>query len=195
MMRKDSHAENPSARLPTAGIPPSSLASLHVRNALSEEMGWRSGRLIPGGRGDAPFCPVYGEAYGEIPAPEWIIDGIRRIDGALPAPSVILAALSPIDQVLTANPAVGRMPRHPDPAAAANCLLAGRILLAIRSMLVVPVFLDHAIEIAKLNDASLLAATVGGPRVIEIAVGTARLPSTFVRNDAAPFLFDDVEVV
>lgn len=195
MMLQEFDAAIPARRFWPDAAPPRSAASLAARLALSDRMGWRDGRLAQRGFDDDPFCPVYGEAFLGAAPPALVVEGLARIDAALPSPEVAMAALSAHDLVIGTDPAVSRIPFAPHEAAAALCLLACRVALSCRSLVATPAFLERAVELARLEDSSLLAASVGGPRAMRLAEAMAGDPDTFARLHTDEGLVDEVEVV
>jgi hypothetical protein len=149
--------------------------------AADGEFCWRDGSLVPtdGMRTDDPFCPVYGMAFGDAEPPSWVREGLVALDRELPPIHLAEAALTTRDLVAPLNPPVGRIPEANDEYAAALCIFASRLLLSCQHRLIPPAFVPVATSISNLQDASFLAASVGGQGAIMEAIRIASRRRTY----------------
>lgn len=147
---------------------------------------WRDGKMVSadGLRADDPFCPVYGEAFASEKPSSVIQDWLSALDRQLPSFDRIENALSARDFVAPLDPAVGRIPEFQDVSDAGICIFATRILLGCRHRLIPPAFVSASTAISSLEDASFLAASVGGVAAIREAIRIASRPGVYqVRED------------
>jgi len=182
------------ARIPGGHRPSAASAVVWLAMASGAETVWSGGRLVVRGpaREDDPYCPVYGEAFGGEPVPLWIAHGMAALDLSLPGAAAILDTLSPRDLVLSPDPAAARIPKAPEVADAAACILACRLLLACGDRLVPPALSAPGEYLSKVADASYLAALAGGEASLAAAARMATGRSLFARVEP-PFV-DDIEI-
>lgn len=197
-MIEDSSVANPFdallARIPGGHRPSAASAVVWLAHASGSDTIWSSGRLVlrgPAREEDDPYCPIYGEAFGDA-VPFWIVHGLAKLDLSLPTPDEIFAALAPRDLVLSHNPAAARIPQIPEVADAAACILASRLLLACSDRLVPPALRTSEDYVSRVADAGNLAALVGGKAAIAAAARMASGRNLFTRVDA-PFT-EDIEI-
>jgi hypothetical protein len=138
---------------------------------------WRDGQITLGTEVEGIADPV---AFLEFPGymdhesiPGRARTTIAAIDASLPSSAVLLAALDDDSVTLMLDPPAFRLPSSPCVTDAAACILASRILMAIRDHLITPVTLSGRDLISEIDFASRLAATVGGETATDLALSAS----------------------
>jgi hypothetical protein len=165
----------------------SSMAWIAV--ASDSEFCWRSGILLSANEqpADDPFCLSYGFAFGTAEPASWVRDAALALDREFPPVHVAEAALSTRDFVAPLDPAISRIPERAEEYSAAICIFGSRLILSCRHLIVPPAFVKAEVAIARLQDASLLAISVGGQGAVMEAIRLASRRRTY-ENPSEPEL-------
>lgn len=156
-----------------------SLASFVVWKAfgLGSHGRWADGQITLGVSAEWENWPAFPEFPGfqdETNFPDAVGLTIAHIDACLPSTHSILAALDPDSITTMPDPPAFRMPYTPYAQDAATCLLATRVLLAIRERLTVPADMTAEEFFGEIVYASKIAALLAGDEAVQIAINTMR---------------------
>ena len=158
-----------------------SLASFVVWKAfgLGSHGRWADGQISLGVDPewvDLAFMPEFPGYQDDDVFGDAVMEAIKRVDAALPPKGKIAAALDPDSATIMPDPPAFRIPSLPYAQDVAACLLAARMLLAVREQLVIPA--DMTIEelTSEIDYASKIAAWTADEVGLHFAMETASSP-------------------
>lgn len=146
---------------------------------LGHHAHWQNGRITLGVNADAEMSFFY-EFPGYMDKqvfPSWIDSVLHRIDEALPSTDMILNALDADTITMPIDPPAYRIPHAPCAQDIATCLLASRLLLAVRAELLPPMHLSDQEMAEELHFASKIAVLLGGETSSILALSSAGDPT------------------
>ncbi|NTF17478.1 hypothetical protein G6L37_03525 [Agrobacterium rubi] len=161
-----------------------SLASFIVWKAygLGSAAGWSQGQISVGSTTDWADWPSFPEFPGYMDLesiPDWVDDYLAAVDALLPPAWDIVAAMDPDSLTVMLDPPAYRVPQSPADQDMAICLLASRILLAVRNCLILPTDRSLEDQCQQLSFASKIAVLSGSEAAMRLAMDAARSPDLF----------------
>lgn len=155
-----------------------SMASFAIWKAygLADHAQWREGQITLGSSDaeDSPALPEFPGYMGDDMFPDWVEGELALIDASLPRFESIVKSLDEDTLAMKLLGPAYRIPENPSPNDAATCLIASRLLLAVKSRLIPPTETDLDYLVSEIEYASRIAAVLAGQSGRRVALDTAR---------------------